>query len=156
METGTRLRVAGEGEGGTHGGPPGDLYVVLGVSEHPLFTRHGQDLVCEVPVTMAQAALGTEIEVPTLEDRAKVRIPPGTQHGTVLTLRGQGVPRGKGGRRGDQKIVVQVEIPRKLTPRQTELLREFEKLPESAEESVVGRFWDKVRGALGRFVTVPG
>ena len=156
VETGTRLRVAGEGEGGTHGGPAGDLYVVLSVSEHPLFTRHGQDLICEVPVTMAQAALGTDIEVPTLEDRARVRIPPGTQHGTVLTLRGQGVPRGQGGRRGDQKIVVQVEIPRKLTPRQAELLREFEQLQESVDESVVGRFWDKVRGALGRFVAVPG
>jgi molecular chaperone DnaJ len=156
VETGTRLRVSGEGEAGTHGGPAGDLYVVLTVTEHPLFTRQGQDLVCEVPVTMAQAALGTEIEVPTLEDKATVRLPPGTQHGTVLTLRGKGVPRGKGGRRGDQKIVVQVEIPRKLTPRQSELLREFEELHEQAEESRVGRFWDKVRGALGRWVTVPG
>lgn len=145
VETGTRLRVAGEGEAGLQGGPPGDLYVVLTVREHALFSRHGADIVCEVPVSMVQATLGAEIEVPTLEDRARLKIPAGTQHGTVLALKGRGAPIGKGGRRGDQKIVVHVEVPTRVTSRQAGLLREFELLQEEAGESAVGRFWEKVR-----------
>lgn len=144
-ETGTRLRVTGEGEAGGHGGPPGDLYVVLTVKEHPLFVRHGLDLVCEVPISFPQAALGAEIDVPTLEGTVRVQVPRGAQHGSVLSLRGKGVPRGTTIRRGDQKIVLQVEIPKRLTARQEELLREFDSLQEQAEESMVGRFWEKVR-----------
>ncbi|GAB4262639.1 MAG: molecular chaperone DnaJ [Deferrisomatales bacterium] len=149
VETGTRLRVAGEGEAGVHGGPPGDLYVVLSVREHELFTRRGADVLCEVPISMVQAALGAEIEVPTLEGPARVKVPPGTQHGAVLTLKGRGGPTGKGGRRGDQQVILQVEIPRRLTPRQEELLREFESLQEEARDSAVGRFWEKVRQLFG-------
>ncbi len=147
VETGTRLRVTGEGEGGAHGGPPGDLYVVLAVTEHPIFVREGPDVLCTVPVSIGQAALGAEIEVPTLEgETARAQVPPGTQHGTVLRLKGRGAPRGPGGRRGDLKIVVQVEVPTRLTARQAELLREFEALREEEPESAIGRFWDKVRG----------
>jgi len=149
VETGTRLRVAGEGEAGTHGGPPGDLYVVLTVRPHPLFQRHGQDLVCEVPVTMTQAALGAEVEVPTLEGPARVKVPAGTQHGEELTLKSKGIPRGDRGRRGDLRLVIQVEVPKRLTARQAELLREFETLREEEKESATGKFWDAMRKIFG-------
>lgn len=149
VETGTRLRVSAEGEAGAHGGPPGDLYVVLTVRPHALFTRHGHDLVCEVPVSMAQAALGAEIEVPTLEGSARVQVPPGTQPGQVLTLKGKGVPEADKGRRGDLKLAIQVEVPRHLTARQAELLREFEDLREEEGGSAVSRFWETVRKLFG-------
>jgi molecular chaperone DnaJ len=145
VETGSRLRLAGEGEVGSHGGPPGDLYVVLIVRDHPLFRREGSDIVCEVPVSFAQAALGAKIEVPTLDGVSQVRISPGTQQGATLTLKGKGVPRGSGAARGAQKIVIQVEVPTRLTPRQVELLREFESLEEEAGQSAVSQFWKKVR-----------
>ncbi len=149
VESGTRLRVSGEGEAGAHGGPAGDLYVVLTVRSHPLFQRHGQDLVCDVPVSMTQAALGAEVEVPTLEGPARMQVPAGTQHGDVLTLRGKGIPRGDRGRRGDLKLVIQVEVPRRLTERQAELLREFESLREQEKESATGRFWEAMRKIFG-------
>lgn len=149
VETGSRLRVSGEGESGAHGGPPGDLYVVLTVRPHPLFTRQGQDLLCEVPISIGQAALGAEIEAPTLEGPARVQVPAGTQHGEMLTLKGKGVPRGEKGRRGELKLVVQVEVPRRLTPRQAELLREFEALREEEGGSAVSRFWETVRKIFG-------
>jgi molecular chaperone DnaJ len=149
VETGTRLRVAGEGEAGAHGGPAGDLYVVLSVRPHPLFQRHGQDLLCEVPISMTQAALGAELEVPTLEGPARAQVPAGTQHGEVLTLKGKGIPRGDRGRRGDLKLVLQVEVPKRLTARQAELLREFESLREEEKESATGRFWEAMRKIFG-------
>jgi molecular chaperone DnaJ len=149
VETGSRLRLIGEGETGSNGGPPGDLYVVLSVRDHPLFRRHGSDIVCNMPVSFAQAALGAEVEAPTLDGVARVRISPGTQHGAILTLRGKGVPKGSGSKRGDQKIVVQVEVPTRLTPRQMELLREFESLEEEAGPSAASQFWDKVRNLFG-------
>lgn len=149
VETGTRLRISGEGEAGLHGGPPGDLYVVLTVKEHPIFARHGADVVCEIPVSFIQAALGDEIEVPTLEGNARVKIPAGTQHGTVLTLKGRGGPRGRLSARGDQKIVVAVEIPRRLTARQAELLREFQSLEEEGSQPGVAGFWEKVKKLFG-------
>lgn len=149
VDTGSRLRIAEEGESGLRGGPPGDLYVVLTVREHSLFVREGSDILCEVPISFGQAALGAELEVPTLEGMARVKVPAGTQHGDVLRLRGQGVPRGSGDRRGDQRIVVQVEVPRRLTSRQQELLREFEGLQEEAGESAVTKFWEKARKLFG-------
>ncbi|MBI5014732.1 MAG: molecular chaperone DnaJ [Deltaproteobacteria bacterium] len=149
VDSGNRLRLQGEGGLGRHGGPAGDLYVVLTVSEHPLFTRHGADVVCEVPVSFTQAAMGAEIDVPTLEGSARLPIPPGTQHGTVLTLKGRGGPRGRLSGRGDQKIVIAVEVPRHLTPRQIDLLREFQSLQEEGAEPVVAGFWEKVKKLLG-------
>lgn len=149
VDNGTRLRLTGEGSAGRHGGPPGDLYVVLSVREHPLFTRHGADVVCDVPISFVQAALGAEIEAPTLEGSARVQIPPGTQHGAVLTLKGKGGPRGRLGGRGDQKIVVALEVPRRLSPRQAELLREFQSLQEEGAEPGVTRFWEKVKKLFG-------
>lgn len=149
VDNGTRLRLAGEGAAGRHGGPAGDLYVVLTVREHPLFTRHGADVVCEVPVSFVQAALGAEIEVPTLDGAARIQIPAGTQHGAVLTLKGKGGPRGRLAGRGDQKVVVGVEVPRHLTARQEELLREFQSLQEEGAEPGVAGFWDKVKKIFG-------
>jgi molecular chaperone DnaJ len=149
VETGTRLRLTGEGEGGRHGGPSGDLYVVIAVREHPIFARQGSDVICEVPVSFVQAALGAEVEVPTLEGGARVQIPSGTQHGTVLTLKGRGGPKGRFASRGDQKIVIAVEIPRRLSNRQVEILQEFQSLEEEDAQPGIAGFWEKVKKLFG-------
>jgi molecular chaperone DnaJ len=133
VDDGSQLRVAGEGEPGTRGGPPGDLYVVIRVKSHDFFVRQGDDIYCEVPLTFTQAALGDEIEVPTLTERVKLRIPPGTQTGTYFRLKGKGVPHLRGGGQGDQQVKVTVVTPTKLSEEQRELLREFARL--SGEET---------------------
>lgn len=145
VETGSRLRLAGEGEPGANGGPPGDLYVVLSVDSHDFFSRQGDDVVCELPITFTQAAIGAEIEVPTLDGTAKITVPPGSQHGAILTLRGKGIPRAGAGRRGNQRLVVQIEVPTRLSSRQVELLKEFDSLQTTGAESAAGRFWEKVK-----------
>jgi len=122
VDDGSQLRMAGEGEGGLRGGPPGDLYIVLRVKEHEFFQREGDDIFCEVPLTFAQAALGDEIEVPTLTGKAKVKIPAGTQTGRHFRLKGMGVPKLRGYGQG---VIVTVVTPTNLTERQKELLREF-------------------------------
>jgi molecular chaperone DnaJ len=128
VEDGTRIRVAGEGEAGVRGGPPGDLYIFLSVAHHPLFRREGADLYCQVPLPMAAAALGGSIEVPTIEGgRAKVNIPPGAQTGHRFRLRNKGMSVLRSKNRGDMYIEAQVETPVNLTKRQKELLQEFEK-----------------------------
>lgn len=145
VETGTRIRLAGEGEAGLRGGPPGDLYIFIDVAEHPLFRREGTTLYCRVPVSMAKAALGGEIEVPTIDGgRALVKIPAGSQSGRQMRLRGKGMPPLRGGHRGDMLIELAVETPVKLTARQKELLREFEKLSEENNPESSG-FFRKVR-----------
>lgn len=128
VDTGTRLKMTGEGEPGEHGGPPGDLYIVTRVKEHEFFKREGFDLFCEVPLTFPQAALGTEIEVPGIDGVHKLKIPAGTQPGTAFTLRGKGIHRLGGRGRGDQIVVVNVAVPKGLTRKQKELIEEFEKL----------------------------
>jgi len=122
VDTGSRMRLAGEGEVGIRGGPPGDLYVVLSVKSHKTFRREGEDIYLELPVTFPQAALGAELEVPTIDGVEHVSIPEGTQSGTVVKLRGKGVPRLQGGGRGDQLVVVNVVTPHKLTKEQRALL----------------------------------
>ncbi|MBA2847692.1 molecular chaperone DnaJ [Thermosulfuriphilus ammonigenes] len=134
VDTGTRLRIKREGEAGINGGPPGDLYVVIHVRPHKLFERHGDDLFCEVPINFVKAALGGEIFVETLWGKERITIPRGTQPGERLVLRGLGMPRLRGGGKGDLIVQIQVEIPRKLTRRQEELLREFEALEEEKKE----------------------
>lgn len=147
VETGTRIRLSGEGEAGLRGGPPGDLYIFLEVKEHPLFQRDGQTLFCRVPVSMVTAALGGEVEVPTIDGgRARVRIPEGAQSGKQMRLRGKGMPALRGGPPGDMVIELAVETPVKLTPRQKELLREFERLSEQANNPEGSSFFSKVRG----------
>ncbi|MGQ9628795.1 MAG: molecular chaperone DnaJ [bacterium] len=125
VDTGSRLRIRGEGEAGARGGRPGDLYVVIHVKPHPIFKREENDLHCDVTISMVQAALGDEIEVPTLSGRVKMRIPPGTQPGKVFRLRGHGIPSIHGAGRGDEHVHINVEIPTKLNRRQRDLLREF-------------------------------
>ena len=128
VTTGTRLRVRGEGEAGLHGGPPGDLYIHIFVESHDLFEREGDDVICRLPVSFVQAALGATLEVPTLEGQETVSIARGTQPGEVIRLRGKGIPHLRGMGRGDQLVVVDVRTPTDLTPRQEELLRELAEL----------------------------
>ncbi|WP_172297956.1 molecular chaperone DnaJ [Pseudoruegeria sp. HB172150] len=153
VETGTRIRLAGEGEAGLRGGPTGDLYIFIDVEEHPLFQRDGSNLFCLVPVSMTAAALGGDIEVPTIDGgRSRVKIPAGSQSGRQMRLRSKGMPALRGGAHGDMFIELAVETPVNLTARQKELLKEFEKLgednnPESSTFfSKVKSFWDGMKG----------
>ncbi|MEZ5686083.1 MAG: molecular chaperone DnaJ [Paracoccaceae bacterium] len=153
VETGTRIRHAGEGEAGLRGGPAGDLYIFIEVKEHALFHRDGMTLHCRVPVAMASAALGGEVEVPTIDGgRSRVKIPAGSQSGRQMRLRGKGMPALRGGGIGDMVIELAVETPVNLTARQKELLREFEKIeaennPEGASFfKKVKTFWDGMKG----------
>ncbi len=125
VDTGSRLRISNEGEMGLYGGPPGDLYIVLNIEEHPFFKREGNDLYCDVPLSFPQAALGSEIEVPTIEGTANIKIPQGTPSGRIFYLKGKGIPRLGGRGRGDQIVRVYVDVPKKITPRQKEILEEF-------------------------------
>ncbi|WP_010495624.1 molecular chaperone DnaJ [Paenibacillus elgii] len=128
VDDGAQLRVTGEGEAGTRGGPPGDLYVVIRVKSHEFFEREGDDIYCEVPLTFAQAALGDEIEIPTLTEKVKLKIPAGTQTDTYFRLKGKGVPRLRGYGQGDQHVKVVVVTPTNMNDEQRELLREFARL----------------------------
>jgi molecular chaperone DnaJ len=125
VDTGDRIRLAGEGEAGEAGGPPGDLYVQVHVKEHPIFKREENHLFCEVPIGFVTAALGGELEVPTLDGRVNLKIPPETQSGRMFRMRGKGVKPVRGGPTGDLICKVTVETPVKLNKRQKELLREF-------------------------------
>ncbi|HET7186017.1 MAG TPA: molecular chaperone DnaJ [Terriglobales bacterium] len=125
VEDGTRIRYSSQGEAGTHAGPAGDLYIVLHVKEHSMFEREGKDLHCVVPISFSQATLGAEIEIPTLEGVEKLKIPDGTQSGTVFKLRNRGAPVLNGRGKGDLFVEVRVHTPSKLTKRQRELLQEF-------------------------------
>ncbi|MCL2005868.1 MAG: molecular chaperone DnaJ [Planctomycetaceae bacterium] len=128
VETGTRLRMQGEGERSREGGPPGDCYVFITVKQHPLFQRDGHDLTCRVPISYAQAALGAEIEIPTLDGREKITIPAGTQNDDVITLRGRGMPLPRRSISGDLHIEVYIEVPRKLKAEHRKLLQQLAEL----------------------------
>lgn len=127
VDTGDRIRLSGEGEMGVDGGPPGDLYVQIAVREHSIFTRDGRNLYCEVPISIVDATLGGELEVPTLDGRVKLKIPPETQTGKLFRLRNKGVSPVRGGAAGDLLCRAIVETPVNLTKRQKELLEEFQK-----------------------------
>jgi len=153
VETGTRIRLAGEGEAGMRGGPAGDLYIFIEVAQHQIFEREAVNLHCRVPVSMATAAMGGDIEVPTIDGgRSRVKIPAGSQSGRQMRLRGKGMPALRGNVHGDMYIELAVETPVNLTGRQKELLREFEALsaennPESSNFfSKVKSFWDGMKG----------
>ncbi len=126
MDTGDRIRLAGEGEAGEHGGPPGDLYVQVTVKEHPIFTREDNNLFCEVPITFTTAALGGELEVPTLDGKVMLKIPEGTQTGKMFRMRGKGVKPVRGGPVGDLMCRVMVETPVNLTEQQRDLLEQLD------------------------------
>jgi molecular chaperone DnaJ len=125
VEDGNQLRLTGEGEGGVLGGPPGDLYVVIHVRPHEIFARQGPHLLCEVPISFPQAALGDTVEVPVLDGTAQLTVPPGTQPGQRLTLKGKGMPHLRGRGRGDAIYEVSLEVPTRLSARQRELLEEL-------------------------------
>jgi molecular chaperone DnaJ len=149
VNTGSVISIKGEGEAGDRGGPEGDLYVYLNVREDKLFTREGNDIFCEIPVSFVQSALGAEIEVPTLEGKIKYVIPEGTQTGTQFKLKNKGVPNVRGYGRGDFYFKIKVEVPRKLTEKQKQILMEF---AEESGENIRGEkkgFFDKVKDAFG-------
>ncbi len=147
VDTGSQIRISGEGEAGLRGGPPGDLYVVLRVKAHPELARHERDIVFELRVNIVQAALGDRIEIPTLEGPVEIAIPAGTQAGQSFRLQGRGMPDVRGGRRGDQYVVVQVVIPKDLNPEQKALLRKVGGLTGKPEKVSRG-FFDKLRDAI--------
>jgi molecular chaperone DnaJ len=153
VETGTRIRLAGEGEAGLRGGPSGDLYIFIEVKDHAIFQRDGIHLFCRIPVSITSAALGGEVEVPTIDGgRSRVKVPAGSQTGKQMRLRGKGMPALRGGGTGDMVLELAVETPVNLTARQRELLTEFEKLSEENNPegnsffSKVKGFWDGMKG----------
>ena len=152
VETGTRIRLAGEGEAGLRGGPSGDLYIFIEVAEHALFQRDGTALFCRVPVSMTSAAIGGDIEVPTIDGgRSRVKVPAGSQSGRQMRLRGKGMPSLRGGPAGDMLIELAVETPVNLTAKQKELLLEFDKLSEENNPESSGflkkmkSFWESMK-----------
>ena len=145
VDTGARLRSSGNGEAGIQGGRPGDLYCVLHVREHEIFERDGDDLLCEVPISFIQATLGSEIEVPTLNGKAKINVPTGTQSGTILRLREKGVKNIQGYGHGDLHIRVIVEVPTKLNSEQKMKLTEFSELCDDKVNPIRGSFFEKAK-----------
>jgi molecular chaperone DnaJ len=142
VDVGARLRISGDGDMGFHGGPPGDLYIFLNVEEHPFFKREGSDLYCDFPLSFPQAALGTEIEVPTLDGVSMLKIPPGTPSGRIFYLKGKGIQRLGGHGKGDQIVRIYIDVPKKLTQRQKELLDEFAQING---DEVTKSFKDKLK-----------
>ena len=145
VDTGSRLRSTGNGEGGRRGGPPGDLYIMLHVREHEIFQRQGDDLFCEVPVSFVQAALGADIEVPTLSGKATIKVPAGTQSGSVFRIRGRGIRNVQGHGQGDLHVRVTVEVPTHLNAAQRAKLEEFAALCDSRVNPISESFWEKAR-----------
>jgi molecular chaperone DnaJ len=149
VDSGARLKLRGEGETPPAGGVPGDLYILIQVKEHPLFKRQDHTVICDIPISFPQAALGTEIEVPTLEGKIKLKVPAGTQSGNVFRLRGKGIVSLNTGGRGDQLVRVIVEIPRQLTTRQREILEEFARLDGEDVNPMSKGFFEKVKELFG-------
>jgi len=145
IDNGQTISLRGEGEPGMMGGPPGDLYVSIRVKPHPLFKREGYDVICEIPITFTQAALGAELEIPTLEGTIKYNIPEGTQTGTVFRLKNKGIKHLRSNAKGDQLVRVNVEVPTKLSAKQKELLKQFAEI--SGDEVFQQRksFFDKMK-----------
>jgi molecular chaperone DnaJ len=145
VDTGTRLRSVGNGEAGLRGGSAGDLYVVLHVKQHEIFQRDGDDLLCEVPISFVQAALGDELEVPTLTGKAQIKIPPGTQNGALFRLKGKGMRNVQGYGHGDLHVRVAVEVPTHLNPEQKAKLQEFAGLCDETVNPISQGFFAKAR-----------
>ncbi len=147
VDTGARMRLRGEGEGGRKGGPSGDLYVIIHVEPHEVFQRDGSLIYCQLPLDMAKAALGCTIDVPTIHGKESLDIPAGTQPGDRFTLRNQGVPSLRGGSKGDMIVEIKVIIPRKLNKQQKELLKKFSENSPDGEESHEGFFNKLFKGS---------
>lgn len=148
IDNGQQLRVAGRGEPGINGGPNGDLYIIFQVKEHEFFERDGDDIYCEMPISFVQAALGDEIEVPTLHGKVKLKIPAGTQTNTKFRLRGKGVKSVRSTTPGDQHVIVRIVTPTKLTEKQKQLLREFAEISGKTPDEQTDTFFEKVKRAF--------
>src|SRR5690625_5261677 len=151
IDEGQQIRISGKGEPGKNGGPSGDLYVVVHIKPHDYFEREGDNIYCDLPLTFTQAALGDEVEVPTVHGKVKLKIPAGTQTGKVFRLRGKGVPNVHGRGHGDQHIQVKIITPKKLTSRQKELLKEFNEIDgnnpsNDKDESIFDKFKKAFKG----------
>jgi molecular chaperone DnaJ len=145
IDTNSRLRLVGEGDFGVNGGPPGDLYIVMNVRPHEIFTREGDDIICELPISFTQAAIGAEVEVPTIEGSVKLKIPHGTQSGKIFRLKNKGIVSLRSGRRGDEQVIIRVETPSKLTARQEEILEEFARISGEDTTPIRKNFFSKVK-----------
>jgi molecular chaperone DnaJ len=150
IEAGMRLRLRGEGDAGLHGAPAGDLHVNVTVTADPFFERRGTELICEVPIPFTTAALGGTIAVPSLSGSSEVKVPPGSQSGTVFRLHGKGMPDVNSGRRGDQHVVVRVVVPTRMTGEQRKILEKFAHAGGDKLGDGERRFLDRLREALGR------
>jgi molecular chaperone DnaJ len=148
VHDGQAVRVTGEGEAGENGAPPGDLHVYITVKEHPVFTRHNNDLVCQVPISFTEAALGATVEVPTLKGSEPLEVPQGTQHGEVFKLKGKGLPDVRSYRNGDELVQIVVEIPRKLNDKQKHLLRELAATEDARIKEERKGFLDKLKDLI--------
>lgn len=148
ISTGSKIKLHGEGESGINGGPTGDLYIVIRVLEHSVFERDNYDISCQIPVSITQATLGSEIEVPTLEGKARLNIPPGTQSNKIFRLRGKGIAHLHGSGRGDLHVKIIVEIPTNLNKRQQELLEEFAAISGEDTTPMKKSFMDKIKDLL--------
>jgi len=149
VDNGSRLKLRGEGESAPRSGVPGDLYVVIQVEPHPIFIRENLDIICDVPISIVQAALGAEIDVPTLDGKVKMKIPSGTQSGKVFRMKGKGIKDVQGFQQGDQHVRVNVETPMHLTSKQKELLKEFAALGGEEVNPLSKGFFDKMKELFG-------
>jgi molecular chaperone DnaJ len=149
VDTGNQIRIAGEGQPGIDGGPVGNLYLIVQVKPHQYFRRRGSDILLDLDINVAQAALGAEVEVPTVDGVEKLKIPASTQPGKVLRLRGKGVPALRGGTRGDQLVVVNVDIPRHLTAEQRQLFEQLARSLGSEVRPAERSFFDWLKETLG-------
>jgi molecular chaperone DnaJ len=145
VDTGNKLRSSGNGEAGAGGGESGDLYIVIHIKEHDVFERQGDDLFCEIPIKFTLATLGGTIHVPTLQGKAALKIPSGTQSNTTFRLKGRGMPHLRGGSHGDQLIRVQVEVPTHLSSEQKKILEEFSRISGDTDEPMGKGFFEKAK-----------
>lgn len=148
IDDGQSIQLRGQGGAGSNGGPAGDVIVTISIRPHPIFKREGTDVLCEIPISFAQAALGDTLQVPTIDGKVEYIVPEGTQPATVFRLRNKGIQSVNGRGRGDQYVKVNVEIPRNLTSKQKELLREFEATTTDENQQQKKTFWDKVKDAF--------
>lgn len=147
IDDGQSIQLRGQGGAGTNGGPAGDVIVTIGIRPHPLFTREGSDVICEIPISFTQAALGASLQVPTIDGKIEYQVPEGTQTGTVFRMRGKGIQNVNGRGRGDQFVCVNIEVPKNLSQKQKDLLREFE-ASSNANHTARQGFWEKMKNAF--------
>lgn len=149
-----RLRIRGEGNAGDKGAPKGDLYIEISVEEHSFFRRKGDDILCELPIKFTLAALGGEVEVPTIDGNVILKIPEGTQSDKIFKIKSKGFPNMHTGKRGDQLVKVKVEVPVNLSQKQKKLLKEFDELLEDGNNPQSKNFFDRLKGLFSVFFSI--